>query len=107
MPASSADETLGTPIYMSGRSSVSFTLQSNGTTSGGNITIEQASYADPINIYTGTWSTITTIAASSFTGGMQRTVNITGLAGTWVRVRISDAITGGGTVRCFAEAQDA
>lgn len=104
--AASADETLGVPIYMPGRSLLALTLQSAGTTSGGNITIEQASYPPDVP-YTGTWSTILVVAASSFTGGAQKTINIDGLAGTWVRPRISDAITGGGTISAFLEAAGA
>jgi hypothetical protein len=104
--AATGDETLGVPLFMAGRSLLAVTLQSAGTTSGGNVTIEQASYPPDVP-YTGTWSTILVVAASSFTGGVQKTINISGLAGTNVRPRISDAITGGGTISAFLEASGA
>ncbi len=74
-------------------------LQSNGTTSGGTVTVEEA-YFDPnvTGTYTGTWSVIgSAVSASTFTGGAQSVVHIVG--SFWaVRVRISSNITGGGSV---------
>src|SRR5215813_8407376 len=68
-------------------------FQSVGTTSGGVITIEEA--ADPS--YTGTWSTLTTVNASDFSGGAEKDVHASGLLRA-VRARISSNITGGGTI---------
>lgn len=78
-------------------------LQSNGTTSGGTLQIEEA-YFDPNTdgTYTGTWSAVgAVINASSFTGGAQSVVHVVG--SFWaVRCRIATTITGGGTVSVWA-----
>ena len=79
-------------------------LQSNGTTSGGTISIEEARY-DPAVLngldYTGTWSVIQAVSASTFTGGAQVVVHVPG--SFWaVRARISSNITGGGSVDVWA-----
>lgn len=75
-------------------------LTSVGTTSGGTVTIEEADW-DVLNgqPYGGTWSTIgTPTAASTFTGGATVAIHLPASAYAWIRVRISGAITGGGTV---------
>ncbi len=73
-------------------------LTGTGTTSGGVITIEEA---DEIT-HAGTWSLITTVNASDITGGKTFLYHVAGGGGIFafgaLRVRISDAITGGGTV---------
>lgn len=76
-------------------------LQSSGTTSGGAISIEEA-YYDPANgVYGGTWSVIQSVNASTFTGGAQVVVHITG--SVWaIRARISSNITGGGSISAWA-----
>ena len=73
-------------------------LRSIGTTSGGTILIEEADWGPNENIYSGTWSQLASLAASSFTGGTQLATHITDASYGWVRVRISSAITGGGTI---------
>lgn len=83
---------------------VTVALQSTGTTSGGAVSIEEA-YFDPAVLagqnYTGTWSVIQSVSASTFTGGAQVIVHVTG--SVWaIRARISSAITGGGTVSAWA-----
>jgi hypothetical protein len=80
-------------------SSLTFYLQSNGTTSGGVITLEEADWdAHGGTPYTGTWSSITTINASSFTGSVQLAYHLSPAAFGNVRARVSSTITGGGTV---------
>ena len=75
-----------------------------GTLSTGVVTIEEAYYTgdDPASAYTGTWSPITTVTASTLTGGAQTIVHITG--SVWaLRARISTTVTGsGGSVSCVA-----
>jgi hypothetical protein len=75
-------------------------FRSIGTTSGGVLLIEEADYdADGgEQVYSGTWSTVQTINASSFTGTAQLAVHISPVSYGFFRVRISSAITGGGTV---------
>jgi len=102
----SADEWVSQPIYAPNHALQTVVLQSTGTTSGGNVTIEEASWGTKIDgtiqtDYTGTWSVIQTIAASTFTGGAQVFVHISPTAYSYFRVRISDAITGGGSVSAF------
>ena len=100
----SADEATHLPVNCAGRSLVAITLESSGTTSGGNVTIEQARMADRRFPYSGTWSSILVVAASTFSGGAQKVVSIANLPGTFVRVRVSDAITGGGTISAYLDA---
>jgi hypothetical protein len=98
--AKTADETTSSPVDCSGYLYNTVYLTSIGTTSGGNITIEEADY-DPMTgvPYGGTWSIIgTATAASAFTGGATLAVRLPVGAYGFVRVRISDAITGGGSV---------
>lgn len=73
-------------------------LTSIGTTSGGTILIEEADWADKSAPFSGTWSQVQSIAASSFTGGAQVAVHITPCAYGFLRVRISSPITGGGSI---------
>ncbi len=100
------DETASMPIFASGHALQTVVLQSTGTTSGGNITIEEASWGTTLagvvqTDYTGLWSVILVVAASSFTGTAQKFVHISPTASAYFRVRISDAITGGGSVSSF------
>jgi hypothetical protein len=94
------------PIRMHGRDEVVFYFQSNGTTSGGTLVIEEAAYPDPGPVYAGTWSTVgSTINASSFTGTAQIAYHISPNAYSYLRVRIATDITGGGTVTVYAKIQ--
>lgn len=96
----SADETTSIPVESSAFRYHTVYLTSVGTTSGGNVTIEEADW-DPLSgvPYGGTWSIIgTATAASTFTGGATIAVRLPVGAYAWLRVRISDAITGGGTI---------
>ncbi len=80
---------------------LTFYLQSNGTTSGGVVTLEEADWSTNSGTgtpYTGTWSSITTVNASSFTGSVQLAYHLSPAAFAHVRARISSTITGGGTV---------
>jgi hypothetical protein len=87
------------PQYVTGHSLVTIFLASQGTTSGGTVIIEEADYSPRYgNPYTGTWSQIQSIAASTFTGGAQIAVAMGPRAFGAIQVRISSAITGGGTI---------
>jgi hypothetical protein len=92
------------PVNLQAPGSLSIYLTSIGTTSGGTILIEEADYdQDKDAPYTGTWGTIQTISASTFTGGAQLPVHVVGpVAYGFIRVRISSAITGGGTITAAA-----
>jgi hypothetical protein len=113
--AASADETLGVAMPAPGYDLQTYVLQSNGVTSGGVITFEEASWGPnlagvPAVDYTGTWSEITTVNASdvntgSATGSAQKFVHLSPTAGAYTRARISAAITGGGTVSVFLHEQ--
>ncbi len=81
---------------------VTIMLQSNGTTSGGTLSIEEAFYRTADGVYSGTWSVIQTISASTITGSTQQFVHILGASVYALRVRISSDITGGGTVTVWA-----
>lgn len=92
--------TTGTSIYVErvGAGILSIFLRSVGTTSGGTILIEEADWGPLEAPYSGTWSQIASVLASSFTGSGQTAVHVTNSAYGYVRVRISSAITGGGTI---------
>lgn len=93
------DETTSQYIFPMDHQTVAIVLISNGTTSGGNITIEEAFWTEKQMPYGGTWSTILVVAASSLTGTQQKMVHVVGNNALFpVRVRISDAITGGGGI---------
>ena len=92
-------------LYPQGKTArVTIVVQGTGTTSSGVVTIEEAYYdqtaGDPV--YSGTWSTITTVNASSVTGGAQQIVHVMGTSAWAVRARISTIIGGGGTVSVWA-----
>ena len=75
-------------------------LQSTGTTSGGTVIIEEAYYDPNGPVYSGTWSQLQSVNASSFTGGTQIAYHFVG--SFWaVRVRPGTTITGGGSVSAF------
>jgi len=83
---------------------LTFALQSTGTTSGGTIILEEARL-DPDVLagldYTGTWSQIASVSASTISGTAQQIIHTYG--SFWaVRARISSDITGGGTVTVWA-----
>ncbi len=80
-------------------------LQSTGTTSGGAVSIEEAFFPNIGTMqgveYSGTWSVIQAVSASTFTGGAQIIVHVQG--SVWaLRTRVSSTITGGGTVDTWA-----
>jgi hypothetical protein len=109
--AQSADETLGKPAFAPGYALQTWVVQSNGVTSSGVITFEEASWGPsvtgvPAVDYTGTWSVITTVNASdvdtgSASGSAQKFIHISATANAYTRPRISTAIGGGGTVSVF------
>src|SRR2546426_96618 len=77
---------------------LSFFFRSIGTTSGGTVLIEEADWGPWEAPYSGTWSTLLSIAASTFTGGAQVAVHLQDASYGYVRVRISSDITGGGSI---------
>lgn len=91
------------PINCAGYDELCFTFESLDTTSGGTILIEEASRPN----YSGTWSTVATVAPSTFSGGAQMAYHISPTAYAFVRVRISSAVTGGGSVVVFLNKQGA
>jgi len=102
----SADETLGPWIDVRGRSYLVFYCSSTLTTSSGVVTFEEAAPVfssttiDPpvFGATTGAYSAITTVNASTFTGGAQVAIHAPVGAYCFVRARISTVIGGGGTV---------
>lgn len=80
-------------------------LQSNGTTSGGAVSIEESfnegNASNPGLQYSGTWSVIQAVNAADFTGTAQKVIHVTG--SVWaLRVRVSSDITGGGSITVWA-----
>jgi hypothetical protein len=92
--------TSGTSVAISApdRGIASVYLRSIGTTSGGTIIIEESDSTESERVYSGTWSQMASIAASSFTGGAQSANHFANSAYGQIRVRISSPITGGGTI---------
>lgn len=100
LSAVTVDETQSMPVDISAYPHNTVYLRSTGTTSGGNVTIEEADWDEQSGVpYGGTWSVIVVVAASTFTGGAQLAYHLPApSAYAWLRVRVSDAITGGGSV---------
>ncbi len=84
------------PIFCDGRGYLAFYFRNVGTTSGGTILVEEADWGPYEGPYSGTWSTVYTQSASTISGESSYRPPV-GAYG-YVRVRISSAITGGGTV---------
>ncbi len=80
-------------------------FRSLGTTSGGTLLIEEADWMKNEVQYAGTWSVIATVQASSFTGTAQIAYHVANTALGYLRVRISSAITGGGSVVVILRSQ--
>lgn len=94
------------PIDCSQHEAVAVFLSSAGTTSGGTVLIEEADWdPDTESVYTGTWSLVQSIAASSFSGTASIMTHLPPEAYGFVRVRISSAITGGGTISASLRAR--
>ena len=98
--AQTATTTASVPIDSGGYLYHTVYLTSIGTTSGGTVTIEEADWDGMGGVpYGGTWSIVGTATnASAFTGGAMLAVRLPVGIYAWLRVRISGAITGGGTV---------
>lgn len=102
--------TTGTSIPIDRRTHgiIAVYLRSIGTTSGGTVIVEEADWGEWEAPYSGTWAQLASIAASSFTGGAQAVWRPTvDSAFGWIRVRISSAITGGGTITVAARSRGA
>ena len=91
-----ADEYTSVPFQVLGSNhrDVLVTFTSEGTTSSGNIIIEESDLPS----YTGTWSQLLSQTAASFTGSVKLCAHIELGCGAWVRARINTVIGGGGTV---------
>lgn len=85
----------GTAVDISKAYSATIYCDGTGTVSTGVITIEESRDT----AYTGTWSSLTTITASTLTGGADAAVHLNGVY-IAVRARISTTVTGGGSVTC-------
>lgn len=87
------------PVFPRNAKHLVFYLASQGTTSGGTVVLEECHYSPEFsNPYTGTWSLLQTVNASTFSGGAQIAAHFGPNAFAVVRARISSNITGGGTV---------
>lgn len=109
LSAATIDETLGRPFDASGYPYLTFWIKGSGTTSSGVITLEEADYdpqTETNQVYSGTWSSITTVNASDVTGGAQKAVHVTANS-RWVRPRISTVIGGGGSITVVITANGA
>jgi hypothetical protein len=97
-----ADETTSRAINCLGYNNITMYVTGNGTTSGGVVTFEDASWDasvfDATEAYTGTWNPISTEDAADVTADKTVATRLTAGAYHWVRARISTAITGGGTL---------
>lgn len=85
-------------IQADGRGLVTIYLRGVGTISSGTLVVEEADWGPAEPIYSGTWSTLLSQAASGLTGTAQLAVHFAIGAFAWYRVRISVVIGGGGTV---------
>jgi hypothetical protein len=86
------------PILYNAHGIITFYFRSVGTTSGGTLLIEEADWDLNEHPYSGTWSQIGSVSASTFTGGAQLAQHLSDSSYGYLRVRISSTITGGGTV---------
>ena len=82
------------PFDASAIDELTFYFEGIGTITGGTVLIEEASRAS----YTGSWSLVQTITATALSGGAQLANAVPVRAYAVLRVRISSAITGGGSV---------
>ena len=95
------DETTSKPIDVQGLTCLVLYLIGYGTTSGGTITYEESTDDPSVSDtpYGGTWSIIGTANnASDVSGGKQKATHLSVGAYHRIRARISDAITGGGSI---------
>lgn len=100
LTAQTVDETTSQPVDLRGYSSLTIWQTGAGTISSGVLTIEEAPY-DPrtVGAYGGTWSAITTLDPTQVSGGATQAYHASGdRAYSFVRVRISTAIGGGGSL---------
>ena len=96
----------GTAVNVIGREAIAVYITGTGTTSAGVITIEEADW-DPVtaSTYAGTWASLTTVMASSVTGGAQTVYHVPLGAYRFIRARVSTNVTGGGNVSAVVVAR--
>lgn len=99
---------MSTPVDIGAYRANTVYLRSDGPVAGGSIVIEEADWDGRASVpYGGTWSVVTTIAASTFSGGAQVAYHLAApSAWAFLRVRVSGAITGGGTVSVSLRSSD-
>ncbi len=95
------------PIDRKNDGVLSFYIRGIGTVSTGTLLIEEADFTPSENDYAGTWSQITSIALSTVTGGAQVAYHLTDTSYGMVRVRVSVAVTGGGSVTVVCRSRGA
>ena len=99
---------ISVPIDCLGWGAVKIYLRSVGTTSGGTVALEEADWGPLEAPYSGTWSQIVTaITASTFSAGKQLATIVPLSANRYIRVNITGAITGGGTILASVVMQEA
>ncbi len=97
-----ADEYICAPIDVLGCTHLAVYVLGLGTTSGGVITIEEACW-DPLTQVdrATTWVAVGTMNASDSSAGVMKVTHLTVGAYSHMRVRISTAISGGGTISAW------
>ena len=94
-----ADETTSPAIDCVGLTALTVYVLGVGTTSSGVLTVEEAAWDDDKQVdKSATWSSITTVNASDATAGAYKAVHLTVASYGFVRVRVSTAIGGGGSI---------
>lgn len=86
------------PVAAGNHTEPSIFVIGNGAISGGTVLIEECALAQGQLDYTGTWSTMYTITASTLTGNAMQAFHFPPSAYRLRRVRISSTITGGGGI---------
>ena len=110
LDAQVTDETLGKFMDCTGYPYIVVYVKgsTSGTISSGVVTIEEADWdkeVTPGGPGTDAWSSIQTVNGADVTGGAQKAIHLAVGSYHFVRVRISTAIGGGGTVSAVIIAQ--
>ncbi len=101
-----ATQGISAPVNVEGRDELVFYFKSSGTTSSGTFKIEEADYDPNGPVESGGWSQIgADVLASAFTGGAQQAIHISPNAYSFVRVRQTVNVGGGGSVSVVLKMQ--